>query len=139
GVAPSTIAAALANIARRIPMLAVASQAEREYAQTLAQRSGLDLEVTQSTDRWKHLIAGAEALIAPDSGAAHLAGMTGTGCVDLFPDGPDVAQALQRWFPWASPRQWTIALTPRIAAHIEDQLRIGVAYAMGRSAAEIAR
>ena len=52
---------------------------------------------------WKRAIADAGVLIAPDSGAAHVAGMTGTACVDVFPEGRHARVQMQRWKPWASP------------------------------------
>ncbi len=57
--------------------------------------TGLDLRA------WKAAIAGARALVTPDSGAAHVAGMLGIPCVDCF--APDDPRAPARWSPWAAP------------------------------------
>jgi ADP-heptose:LPS heptosyltransferase len=66
-------------------------------------RAGLDVP------GWKAAIASAAALITPDSGAAHVAGMLGVPCVDCFP--PGRAREMARWSPWAAPFR-TIALDP---------------------------
>ena len=58
---------------------------------------------------WKRAIAEAAVLVTPDTGAAHVAGMTGTPCVDLFPDEPHVAAQMRRWAPWASPSALLVA------------------------------
>lgn len=58
---------------------------------------------------WKRAIADAGALLTPDTGAAHVAGMSGTPCVDLFPDEPLVRIQMLRWAPWASPNALLIA------------------------------
>lgn len=58
---------------------------------------------------WKHAIADAGALVTPDTGAAHVAGMTGTPCVDVFPDEPLARVQMQRWAPWASANALLIA------------------------------
>ena len=52
---------------------------------------------------WKRAIAEARVLVTTDTGAAHVAGMTGTPCVDLFPDVPWVRAEIVRWQPWAAP------------------------------------
>ncbi|MBV8602809.1 MAG: hypothetical protein JO359_14695 [Candidatus Eremiobacteraeota bacterium] len=51
---------------------------------------------------WKRTIAAARVLVTPDGGAAHVAGMTGTPCVDLFPAGAHLRAQMRRWAPWAS-------------------------------------
>jgi len=58
---------------------------------------------------WKHAIAEARALVTTDTGAAHVAGMTGTPCVDLFADVPWVRAEIVRWQPWAAPHTCLIA------------------------------
>jgi ADP-heptose:LPS heptosyltransferase len=114
-------------LAQSVPVVGVAGPAEADVGRGAASASGIDVVVTESLEQWKALIAGARAVVTPDGGAAHVAGMTGAGCIDLFPDGPDVASALQRWYPWAS-RTWTIAVTPRVAESFAEQLIAGVGY-----------
>ena len=55
------------------------------------------------------------AVVTPDSGAAHLAGMAGVPCVDLFEPSPHVAYDVLRWRPWAAPCR-TLVLGPDPAA-----------------------
>jgi ADP-heptose:LPS heptosyltransferase len=59
-------------------------------------------EGTEGMRAWKRAIADAAVLVTPDSGAAHVAGMTGTPCVDLFPPGKFVRCDMSRWKPWAA-------------------------------------
>jgi ADP-heptose:LPS heptosyltransferase len=58
---------------------------------------------------WKHAIADANVVVTPDSGAAHVAGMTGTACVDVFADTPAVQNEMSRWAPWAAANARLIA------------------------------
>ncbi|MGH7714913.1 MAG: hypothetical protein ACREML_02845, partial [Vulcanimicrobiaceae bacterium] len=58
---------------------------------------------------WKRAIAEAGALVTADSGAAHVAGMAGTACVDVFPDVAWVRSEMLRWAPWASPHVCLVA------------------------------
>ncbi len=51
---------------------------------------------------WLGTIASLAALITPDTGAAHAAGMLGVPVVDLFDSEQFVAQST-RWRPWAAP------------------------------------
>ncbi len=78
----------------------IASASEAEAALTIAG----DLQVTMFTSlsEWKAEIDRARAVVTPDTGAAHLAGMLGVPVVDIFPDADARAQ-MRRWHPWAAP------------------------------------
>ncbi len=55
---------------------------------------------TPSIPTWLGVLASAAALVTPDTGAAHVAGMQGVGVIDLFDeDGFD--RLSQQWHPWA--------------------------------------
>ena len=57
---------------------------------------------TSTLSRWLGAIGSARALLTPDTGAAHAAGMLGVPVVDVF--GPVRFQQLSRqWRPWAAP------------------------------------
>jgi len=58
-------------------------------------RAGLDVRA------WKAFIGGARAVVTPDSGAAHVAGMLGVPCVDCFAPSATTARDVLRWHPWA--------------------------------------
>jgi len=60
---------------------------------------------------WMRRIAGARALVTGDSGAAHVAGMTGVPTVDAFAPGPATAYDVRRWSPWAA-RSRALVLDP---------------------------
>jgi ADP-heptose:LPS heptosyltransferase len=52
--------------------------------------------------QWLAAIASAGALVTPDTGAAHAAGMLGVPVVDLF-DPARFEQLSRQWRPWAAP------------------------------------
>jgi ADP-heptose:LPS heptosyltransferase len=54
---------------------------------------------------WKERIAAATALVTPDSGAAHVAGMLGIPTIDCFSGSPHVNVDMRRWAPWAAPNR----------------------------------
>ena len=60
------------------------------------------VESMSSLEEWKSAIDGARAVLTPDTGAAHLAGMLGVPAIDVFPDAAARAQ-IARWHPWAAP------------------------------------
>ena len=107
---------AFAGLARAIaaerPVVAVADAADEETARLVAQKAAVPCEIPATVDDWKRLIAGADALVTLDSGAAHVAGMTGTPCVDLFASSPHVAADIARWAPWAAPSRELVVLAP---------------------------
>jgi ADP-heptose:LPS heptosyltransferase len=77
----------------------IAAPAERTAMQ--AQFPDVEIEAPPSLRDWIATIDGAAALVSPDTGAAHAAGMLGVPVVDVFPDAGFDAQT-RRWRPWAS-------------------------------------
>lgn len=77
----------------------------------VARESGAEARSALSVEDWKAAIAGARALVTPDSGAAHVAGMLGVPCVDCFPPGRTTSFDIVRWRPWAAPQR-TLVLDP---------------------------
>jgi ADP-heptose:LPS heptosyltransferase len=78
----------------------IASPSEADAAAAMAREVPVD--VLPSLDAWKRCIDAAGAVVTPDSGAAHLAGMLGVPVVDIFPDA-DSPVNIVRWHPWAAP------------------------------------
>ena len=76
---------------------------DRAFAAQMRRASGCDLELPPTLEAWKGRLAGAAAVVTPDSGAAHVAGMCGVPCVDLFAGGPTFDAEVRRWHPWAAP------------------------------------
>lgn len=66
------------------------------------ERSGIPIERHHFIASWIESIATSQALLTPDTGAAHVAGMTGTPVIDVFPDGAS-RRFQRRWRPWAAP------------------------------------
>jgi ADP-heptose:LPS heptosyltransferase len=95
-----------ADLARRLKqrhaMRFVAAESEREYAQRFAAAADVTVEYFAELAPWKNAIASAKALVAPDSGAVHVAGMTGTPIVAVFASAHFALQT-GRWSPWAAP------------------------------------
>ena len=90
--------------ARAIPNARfIASSSERGYAERFTSGAGATIDFFDALEPWKEAIASAHALVAPDSGALHVAGMTGTPTVAVFPPQPNLALQTARWHPWAAP------------------------------------
>jgi heptosyltransferase III len=101
----------------------VASAAENEYADAVARAAGCVVERTASLEAWKDALAAAPAVVAPDSGAIHVAGMIGTPTVAVFPPSGEFDAQVARWAPWAAPHRivkaagdWPSAATDALAA-----------------------
>ncbi len=73
--------------------------------------------------RWLGAIASLGALITPDTGAAHAAGMLGVPVADLF-DSASFEELSSRWRPWAAPARcfaksdWHPGLESRFGAEV---------------------
>jgi ADP-heptose:LPS heptosyltransferase len=79
----------------------------------VAKASGAMADGLLGVVEWKERIASARALITPDSGAAHVAGMIGLPTIDCFHGGPNSAATIKRWSPWAAPhRSLALASAP---------------------------
>jgi len=83
----------------------VAPGAEWAYAREIAVATGLDVERFDDLEPWKDAIAAAQAVMAPDSGAVHVAGTVGTPVVAVFPESKRFALQSARWAPWAAPHR----------------------------------
>jgi ADP-heptose:LPS heptosyltransferase len=82
---------------------AIASMHESAYADRIADAASVDVERFGELEPWKESIAAAAAIVAPDSGALHVAGMVGTPVVAVFPPQRNYDLQLARWSPWAAP------------------------------------
>lgn len=90
--------------ARSIPSARfIAPSGERGYIERFAGATDAKIDFFDALEPWKEAIASARALLAPDSGALHVAGMTGTPTVAIFPPQPNLALQTARWHPWAAP------------------------------------
>ena len=102
----------------------IAAQREGTYADAFSQSAGVPVERFESLVLWKQAVAAARALVAPDSGAVHVAGMTGTPVVACF-SAEHFALQSRRWAPWAAPHRVVSleASWPLVAADaLEDLL-----------------
>ncbi len=83
----------------------LASATEREYAGRIAAATGSSVEGFAASAPWKEAIAAAPALVTPDCGALHVAGMTGTPVVGVYPPSRRYSLQVARWAPWAAPHR----------------------------------
>jgi ADP-heptose:LPS heptosyltransferase len=95
----------VALVARATHARAVGAASETSALVRFADAGGGAVERFESLVPWKDAIASAAVVIAPDSGALHVAGMTGTPCVAVFPPTGDFALQTARWSPWAAPHR----------------------------------
>ena len=82
---------------------AIASVGEEAFSVSFERASGISVQRFADLRPWKNAIASAALLVAPDSGAVHVAGMTGTPTVVVFPPMRNLPLQLARWAPWAAP------------------------------------
>jgi ADP-heptose:LPS heptosyltransferase len=83
----------------------MASAGEHEYAARISHATGEDVEWFAAMAPWKAAIAAAAALVTPDGGALHVAGMVGTPTVAVFPPSGRFSLQAARWSPWAAPHR----------------------------------
>ncbi len=102
GIHASDIATLLRELAETHPVRAIASREEAAFANAISSLAKVNVERFSQIEPWKEVIASARALVAPDSGATHVAGMTGTPTVAVFPQ-REFARQVTRWHPWAAP------------------------------------
>ena len=101
------------------PLRLLASEEESEEVRSVGELLGTDVSRIHATifqgregvRAWKSALADAATVVTPDSGAAHVAGMTGVACVDVFPDDRHAEIQIERWRPWASPSTPLLATT----------------------------
>lgn len=83
----------------------LASESESAYAVRVETASRMRVERFTALEPWKSAIGAARAILAPDSGALHVAGFVGTPIVAVFPPGRDFRLQVARWSPWAAPHR----------------------------------
>jgi len=83
----------------------LSAQSEAPYAQRIGAAAGVGVSSFASLDPWKNAIAASTAIVTPDSGALHVAGMIGTRTVAIFPPQRGYALQVARWAPWAAPHR----------------------------------
>jgi ADP-heptose:LPS heptosyltransferase len=99
---------AVATMAQRIAGFGarfISSASEGAYADEIELAAGVRVERFDALEAWKEAIGAAPALVAPDSGALHVAGTIGTPVVGVFPESANYALQIARWAPWAAPHR----------------------------------
>ena len=104
---------------------------ERDYCERFAAAAGFSVETFADIAEWKDAIAASRAVMAPDSGAVHVAGMTGTPVAACFAS-EQFALQTARWAPWAAPNRVVEMVGetwPMVAADALESLLTGSASA----------
>jgi ADP-heptose:LPS heptosyltransferase len=109
GIPLDDVVRALAAARTQGNIRAIASANEGPYAARFGEFANIDVERFDELEPWKEAIANSAALVAPDSGALHVAGMVGTPSVAVFPKMREVALQAARWTPWAAPARVLVA------------------------------
>lgn len=120
---------AFAKLAEAGPVSALGDPADLEGAREIAAAAGMRFEATPTIEAWKAAIAGAHALVTPDTGAAHVAGMTGVPTFVLFEADGEQAANVRRWRPWCSQPCVTFACTHAGLIALDRRLRAWLAEA----------
>lgn len=101
GAHPHAVVALVKQIASRHSIRLIGAASEAAYCRAIAAHAGAPVEMFDALGPWKAAIASARALVAPDSGAVHVAGMVGTPVVACFAAAHFGLQTA-RWAPWAA-------------------------------------
>ncbi len=83
----------------------LSARSEAAYAERIARATGHAANYYDDLESWKAAIGAAVAIVTPDSGALHVAGMIGTPVVGVFPSTRRYALQVARWAPWAAPHR----------------------------------
>lgn len=99
-----------------------------------ADRAAIQLATSTSMAAWFGALHSLDALLTPDTGAAHAAGMLGTPTVDLF-ESDGFERLSRQWSPWAAPSACLVkaahspgaerSLGERIGAALQDVRKPG--------------
>lgn len=101
GIASDHVRAMLASLGG-LNVRYVAAAREAPYVRAVSPE-GSDVTFFDNVPDWKRALASSAAVIAPDSGAIHVAGMCGVPTVAIFPPQRNLERQLARWHPWAAP------------------------------------
>lgn len=88
----------------------------------------VDVMASLPLPRWLGVLDRVAALVTPDTGAAHVAGMLGSRVIDLF-DEPDFDRLSQQWHPWAGESRCLVK--PAWSAGVEIALGRQIGEAVG--------
>jgi len=87
----------------------------------------IDVLASLSVPRWLGALDCAVALVTPDTGPAHVAGMLGAGVIDLF-DEADFDRLSQQWHPWAGASRCLVK--PAWRSGLEEHLGLQIGKAV---------
>ena len=100
----------------------IGAAAEAPFVQRFAAAARVEVETFTALSLWKAAIAQSRALVAPDSGAVHVAGMTGTPVVAVY-GGENFVLQVNRWRPWAAPNK-TVEMLGEWTSSVAGSLKL---------------
>ncbi len=121
GIALEHVVELVRRLATSAELRLLSARAETSYAERVANATGAAIDYFDDLIEWKAAIGSAPVLVAPDSGAMHVAGTVGTPVVGVFPPGRDFALQVARWAPWAA-RHRIVCAGEDWPAHAADAL-----------------
>ncbi len=104
------------------------------YAARIGDAAGAPVAVGLDTRTWKARLAGASVVVTADSGAAHVAGLAGVPCVDLFASNAATARDIVRWRPWVGPARTRVLDATRPPGALASEVADDVAALAARPA-----
>jgi ADP-heptose:LPS heptosyltransferase len=105
GIPLESVVELVRRLASACELHLLSSSTETAYADAVERATGLSVSAFDDLTSWKAAIAAADAIVTPDSGALHVAGMIGTPVVAIFPPARDFDAQVARWSPWAAPHR----------------------------------
>jgi ADP-heptose:LPS heptosyltransferase len=105
GIGVEQVVTMLRRIAAAGSPRLISAAREKEYGDRIAAATAMAIEYFDELELWKEAIGAATAIVTPDSGALHVAGMIGTPVVAIFPPARGYRLQVARWAPWAAPHR----------------------------------
>jgi len=105
GISVAQVVTMLRRIAAAWSPRLVSAAREREYGDRIAQATAIPVDYFDDLESWKESLGAATAVVTPDCGALHVAGMIGTPVVAVFPPARGYRLHVARWAPWAAPHR----------------------------------
>lgn len=105
GISVEQVVTMLRRIAAAGSPRLVSAAREKEYGDRIAAATAMAVDYFDDLESWKAALGAATAVVTPDSGALHVAGMIGTPVVAVFPPARGYRLQVARWAPWAAPHR----------------------------------
>jgi ADP-heptose:LPS heptosyltransferase len=105
GIPLESVVELVRRLAAACDLHLLSSSNESAYRDAIQGATGVPISTFDDLAAWKSAIGAADAIVTPDSGALHVAGMIGTPVVAVFPPASDFNAQVARWSPWGAPHR----------------------------------